>query len=62
MFDAIATIIGVPEDQARIMILILASYPLSIVNFQLKDPTVRLWYGFLSGLLLQYVMYGFRKN
>ena len=38
--------------------LILSSFPLSLVNYSLKNPTIRLWYGFLTGILLQYLMYG----
>ena len=37
----------------------LSSYPIGLLNYYLTNPTVRLWYGLLSGFLLQYLMYGF---
>lgn len=61
MFDKISELVGVPEDQVKLMSLILMSYPISIINFQLKDRLVRLWFGLLTGLWLQYIMYGYRK-
>ena len=35
----------------------LASFPLGLINYTLKNPTVRLWYGFITGFILQYLMY-----
>jgi len=35
----------------------LASYPIGLFNYKLTNPTIRLWYGFLTGIILQYLMY-----
>jgi lysophospholipid acyltransferase len=39
------------------VILLLACYPIGLINYSLKNPTIRLWYGLLTGFLLQYLMY-----
>ncbi len=40
------------------IVLILSSFPLSMINYQLKNSTIRLWYGLITGFILQYMMYG----
>ncbi len=35
----------------------LSSYPLGVFNYYIKNPKLRLWYGFLTGFGLQYLMY-----
>ena len=35
----------------------LSSYPLGIINYYFKDPSLRLWYGLITGFSLQYMMY-----
>ena len=66
MFELIANSIGIPEgkfyfykDQVRMIILILSSFPIGFVNYFIKNIQARLWYGFLTGLIIQYLMYGF---
>jgi lysophospholipid acyltransferase len=70
MLDKYAQFLGVPEgmnkflisifyklDQFRIILLMLASFPLGLINYSLKIPKIRLWYGLITGLILQYLMY-----
>ena len=45
-------------DQFRLIFLILASYPVGLLNYKLKNATMRLWYGLITGVILQYFMYG----
>ena len=42
----------------KLVLVILSSYPLAMLNYQFKNPTLRLWYGLILGLILQYCMYG----
>jgi lysophospholipid acyltransferase len=35
----------------------MASYPLGLINYLFTNPTVRLWYGLITGLILQFLMY-----
>lgn len=40
------------------ILLILSGYPLGLINYIFKNPTTRLWYGLVTGFILQYLMYG----
>jgi hypothetical protein len=70
MFDSLAESIGLPEginnvlnlDQIRLIILILAGLPCGFINYFITNPTLRLWYGFIVGSFLQYLMYGSSKK
>ena len=65
----ISETLGFPEgkfmvsssDQLRYFICVFLTYPLSYVNYMITDPTLRLWYGLVPGLMLQYMMYGTGK-
>jgi lysophospholipid acyltransferase len=35
----------------------ISSYPLGVVNYFIRNPTWRLWYGLITGFVLQYLMY-----
>lgn len=35
----------------------LSSYPIGLINYSLTNPKTRLWYGMITGLILQYLMY-----
>lgn len=54
----IANFIGVPYDQILLVLNIGAAIPLGLLNHKIKNPSVRLWYRLLTGLILQYGLYG----
>ncbi len=39
-------------------LLVLASYPLGLINYKIKSPLLRLYYGLIMGVVLQFTMYG----
>ena len=49
-------------DQLRLIFCVFSSYPLGIINYYIKSPTLRLWYGLITGIILQYAMYGNGKS
>jgi hypothetical protein len=60
---------GLPEgisliilDQVRFLLCILFSFPLGYLNFFIYNPTLRILYGLIPGLILQYFMYGKGKK
>ncbi|MCQ2819069.1 MAG: hypothetical protein MJ252_17545 [archaeon] len=55
---AIANFIGVPYDQILLVLTMMSAMPLSIINHFLTNPKVRLWYGLITGIILQYFLYG----
>lgn len=69
MFDRLAEMLGTPEgniifyklylDQVRIIMLIFAGLPIGYINHFIKCPTKRLWYGLITGVILQFLMYRF---
>ena len=58
IITAIANFIGVPYDQILLVIAIGSAIPLGLINHKIKNPQMRLWYGFISGFFLQYTLYG----
>jgi hypothetical protein len=40
----------------------LLTFPLGYINRFIKTPITRLWYGLITGVLLQYQMYGLSKS
>ena len=46
------------KDQIRFIICMILTYPLGYINYYLTNPTLRLLYGLIPGLILQYFMYG----
>ncbi len=42
----------------RLILCIFSSYPLALLNYYIKSPTFRLWYGMLTWIILHYTMYG----
>ena len=46
-------------DQVRLIVCIFISYPIGIINYYINSSCLRLWYGFLTGIILQYFMYGY---
>lgn len=45
MLENISNSIGVPEDQLRLLVLILMGYPLGSINYMIKDPKSRMIFG-----------------
>ena len=58
IISAIANFIGVPYDQILLVLTIGSAIPLGILNHKIKNPKMRLWYGLITGLILQYGLYG----
>jgi hypothetical protein len=61
MLTSISDSIGVPEDQLRLLVLTLMGFPLGFINYMIKEPNLRMWYGLITGVILQYNMYGIGK-
>jgi hypothetical protein len=49
---------AITEDQLRFIIAIILSVPLSFVLRKIKNNSIRGWYSFCVGTLLQYYVYG----
>lgn len=49
---------NLPNDQIRLLISILITFPMGIIFFSIKNPTVRMALGMTLGLLCQFFMYG----
>lgn len=56
--NLISEAIDIPYDQILLIAAICSSIPLGIFNYFLSNTTVRLVYGLIFGILLQYVLYG----
>lgn len=41
---------------------VLISYPIGVFNYYIKSATIRLWYGLITGIALQYTMFGNGKK
>lgn len=54
----IADLIDIPYDQILLVVSVGASFPLGLINHCISNRTIRLWYGFIFGVLLQYSLYG----
>lgn len=50
---------GLPDDQRRLLLSILTTFPLGIINHFIYGRTFRLLYALIFGSLVQYYMYGF---
>ena len=59
MYDRISSAIGIPTDQVKLLCCLLYIFPLGLINYALKSPFIRLVYGFITGILLMYYMYGY---
>lgn len=46
-------------DQIKIVLSFFSMYPIALLNYKLKSPTQRLWLGLVTGLALQYFMFGY---
>ena len=57
LFD-IANIIGVPFDQFKLLLCSLLALPLGFLNYYITNPSIRLLYGFITGICIQYYMFG----
>ena len=58
VIEYIANLIDIPYDQIHLVASVGASFPLGIINHYIKNRTIRLWYGLIFGVLLQYSLYG----
>ena len=54
----IAKILGTPKDQITLILTILSIIPLSIINHFIKGKNSRLFYSLITGIYLQYSIYG----
>lgn len=54
----ISDAIGVPEPKVNLIFLQLFTIPLSMINYYITPPQIRLVYSLVCGLLLQYSIYG----
>jgi hypothetical protein len=57
MFNSLSDQLGIAEDQLRIVFLILVSFVLGYINYFIKGRSFRLWYGLITGVILQVLMY-----
>lgn len=55
----ISSNIGAPAEQVNLILIMLLAIPLSILNHFLTNPTIRLYYSLIFGVLLQYIIYGY---
>jgi lysophospholipid acyltransferase len=50
---------GLPDDQRRLLLSILTTFPLGIINHFIYGKIFRLLYALIFGFLVQYYMFGF---
>jgi len=55
----IASSLNSPLDQFILLICIFSSFPLGLINYFIKSPFIRLVYGLITGMALQFFLYEF---
>ena len=56
--DVVASPIGIPQDQVRLIFSILAAIPLGLLHKQLPNPTIKHAFSFLVGLFIAWFVVG----
>jgi hypothetical protein len=54
----IASLIGVPQEQIKLILTILLVYPFCLINYNIKGYLPRLLYSLILGIFFQYSIYG----
>ena len=51
-------IVGAPSEQIKLILVMYAIIPLSLINYLITAPFLRLLYSLIFGLFLQFTLYG----
>ena len=58
IFTYFSNFIGVPYDQILLVGSVLSAIPIGLVNYLIKSPKLRLYYGLITGGFVSYSLYG----
>ena len=58
LIKLVSETLSVPYDQIVLISSLFSSIPIGLINYLIKDPTIRLLYGGITGFFLMFSLYG----